>query len=76
MSMLSSSQVVPLADNYGMGFGKLKYDIRSDDPTILALMSEPAFSAAITRLTGTSLFFTQGLGFELEKTRAQASSGM
>ena len=39
-------------------------------------MSDPAFSAAITRLTGTSLFFTQGLGFELEKNKRQASRGM
>ena len=70
MSKLSSSQVVPPAGNYGMGFSKLKYDIGNDDPTVLALMSDPAFSAAITRLTGTSLFFTQGLGFELEKNKS------
>jgi hypothetical protein len=70
MSMLSSSQVVPPVDNYGMGFSRLKYDIGNDDLTILALMSNPVFSAAITRLAGTSLFFTQGLGFELEKNKS------
>lgn len=66
MRVLSSSQVAPPPDNYGTGFSKLKYDIGNDDPTILALMGDPAFSAAMAQLTGIPLFFTQGLGFELE----------
>ncbi|MCB5906277.1 phytanoyl-CoA dioxygenase family protein [Streptomyces pinistramenti] len=67
---ISTSQVAPPGDNYGSGFSKLKYDVGNDDPKILSLMSDPAFSSAMTRLTETSLFFTQGLGFELEKNKS------
>lgn len=70
MRILSTSQVVPPADNYGSGFSKLKYDIGNDDPKILALMGDPAFAEHMTKLAGTSLFFTQGLGFELEKNKS------
>jgi len=70
MRSLSSAQLVAPADNYGSGFSKLKYDVGNDDPVILALMSEPAFAESMTRLAGTSLFFTQGLGFELEKNKS------
>jgi hypothetical protein len=70
MARLSSSQVAPPSDNYGSGFSKLKYDIGNDDPTVLALMQDPRFADAITRLTGMPVFFTQGLGFELEKNKS------
>ena len=70
MRSLSIAKVAPPSDNYGAGFSKLKYDIGNDDPTILKLMGNPDFSAAITRLTGEPVFFTQGLGFELEKNKS------
>ncbi len=70
MRKLSTSQVAPPPDNYGSGFSKLKYDIGNDDLVILSLMGNPDFAEPITRLTGTNLFFTQGLGFELEKNRS------
>jgi len=70
MRSLSGSQVTPPADNYGAGFSKLKYDVGNDDPTILALMGDADFSSAMRKLTGADLFFTQGLGFELEKNKS------
>ncbi|MFJ2633329.1 hypothetical protein ACIO6U_15505 [Streptomyces sp. NPDC087422] len=70
MKNLSGSQVAPPSDNYGTGFSKLKYDIGNDDPTILALMSDPVLAQTMMTLTGTPLFFTQGLGFELEKNKS------
>lgn len=70
MRSLSGSQVTAPADNYGTGFSKLKYDIGNDDPLILALMGDPNFSNAMSKLTGVRLFFTQGLGFELEKNKS------
>jgi hypothetical protein len=70
MRRLTSAQVAPPADNYGSGFSKFKYDIGNDDPTILALMQDPRFADAITQLTGIPVFFTQGLGFELEKSKS------
>jgi hypothetical protein len=70
MRRLSTAEVAPPADNYGSGFSKLKYDIGNDDPTILALMGDAAFADPITALAGTPLFFTQGLGFELEKNKS------
>lgn len=70
MRALSGSQVAPPTDNYGTGFSKLKYDVGNDDPGVLALMGQPAFARALTRLSGRPLFFTQGLGFELEKNKS------
>jgi hypothetical protein len=70
MRSLSTSQVAPPTDNYGSGFSKLKYDVGNDDPKILALMGDPSFSEAMARLTEKRLFFTQGLGFELEKNKS------
>lgn len=67
---INTSQIVPPSDNYGAGFSKLKYDIGNDDPAILALMSDTSFSAAIARIVDQSVFFTQGLGFELEKNKS------
>ncbi|MGW5210586.1 hypothetical protein ACWEQO_05040 [Streptomyces sp. NPDC004051] len=70
MRSLSGSQVAPPSDNYGSGFSKLKYDVGNDDPEILALMADPVFADTMARLTGTDVFFTQGLGFELEKNKS------
>jgi hypothetical protein len=70
MRSLSASQVAPPSDNYGSGFSKLKYDVGNDDPKMLALMGGRGFSEAMLRLTGERLFFTQGLGFELEKNKS------
>lgn len=67
MQNLSGSQVSPPSGNYGAGFSKLKYDVGNDDPVILSLMKDSAFVEAMTALTGIPLFFTQGLGFELER---------
>ncbi|MGW3110052.1 phytanoyl-CoA dioxygenase family protein [Streptomyces sp. NPDC001091] len=70
MRKLSSSEIAPPADNYGSGFSKLKYDIGNDDATILAAMGDATFGAAMTKLVGQQVFFTQGLGFELEKNKS------
>ncbi|MGC4995551.1 MULTISPECIES: phytanoyl-CoA dioxygenase family protein [unclassified Streptomyces] len=70
MRKLSSSEIAPPADNYGSGFSKLKYDIGNDDATILAAMGDATFGAAMTKLVEQPVFFTQGLGFELEKNKS------
>lgn len=70
MRKLSSSEIAPPADNYGSGFSKLKYDIGNDDATILAAMGDATFGTAMTKLAGQPVFFTQGLGFELEKNKS------
>jgi len=70
MASLSRPAVVAPADNYGAGFSKLKYDIGNDDPYVLGLMKDERFAAAMSELTGQKLFFTQGLGFELEKNKS------
>ncbi|MET8691599.1 phytanoyl-CoA dioxygenase family protein [Streptomyces bauhiniae] len=70
MRKLSSSEIAPPADNYGSGFSKLKYDIGNDDATILAAMGDATFGAAMTKLAEQPVFFTQGLGFELEKNKS------
>ncbi|MET8183483.1 hypothetical protein [Streptomyces sp. NPDC005336] len=70
MKKLSTSEVTPPSDNYGLGFSKLKYDVGNDDPIILDLMGDSMFSAIMAKLTEQQLFFTQGLGFELEKNKS------
>lgn len=70
MKSISTPQVRPPSDNYGSGFSRLKYDIGNDDPDILSLMGTPEFARPITELAGQPLFFTQGLGFELEKNKS------
>lgn len=67
MRVISTDQVKPPSDNYGSGFSKLKYDIGNDDPTILSLMRDQQFAGELTGLAGRPLFYTQGLGFELER---------
>ncbi|BCM70497.1 MULTISPECIES: phytanoyl-CoA dioxygenase family protein [Streptomyces] len=70
MKKLSTAEIAPPADNYGSGFSKLKYDIGNDDATILSAMGDPDFGTAMAKLIGEPLFFTQGLGFELEKNKS------
>jgi hypothetical protein len=70
MRALSLAEVAPPSGNYGSGFSKLKYDIGNDDPAVLGLMSDPTFASVVTRVTGQPVFFTQGLGFELERDRS------
>ncbi|BFU47375.1 phytanoyl-CoA dioxygenase family protein [Krasilnikovia sp. MM14-A1004] len=70
MRTLGTSQVTAPSDNYGKGFSRLKYDMCNDDPTILKLTGEPAFAAAMSKLIDEEIFFTQGLGFELEKNKS------
>ncbi|WP_327388993.1 phytanoyl-CoA dioxygenase family protein [Streptomyces sp. NBC_01207] len=70
MKKISTSELAPPSDNYGLGFSKLKYDVGNDDPTILDLMGDSRFSAIMSKLTEQQLFFTQGLGFELEKNKS------
>lgn len=70
MRLLSSKEVEPPSDNYGTGFSKLKYDIGNDDPVVLSVMSDPRLVEAMTALTDRSLFYTQGLGFELEQDKS------
>lgn len=70
MKKISSNEVVAPAGNYGAGFSKLKYDIGNDDDYILSIMKNEQFSKTMTALTGEELYFTQGLGFELEKNKS------
>lgn len=70
MQKLGTSQVSAPSDNYGAGFSRLKYDMCNDDPTILELMSDPAFARIMAQLIDHQVFFTQGLGFELEKNKS------
>ena len=70
MKKLCTPAVQPPLGNYGAGFSKLKYDIGNDDSYILDLMQDKRFGEVIRRLTGQELFFTQGLGFELEKNKS------
>lgn len=70
MQKLCKPAVVPPAGHYGAGFSKLKYDIGNDDSYILDLMQDRGFAQVLHDLTGQNLFFTQGLGFELEKNKS------
>lgn len=75
MQKLGTSQVSAPSDNYGAGFSRLKYDMCNDDPTILELMSDPAFARIMAQLIDHQVFFTQGLGFELEKNKSTGAPG-
>lgn len=72
MQEIASGNVEAPKNNYGSGFSKLKYDVGNDDPFLLEMMQDAHFADTMLKLTGQDLFFTQGLGFELEK---QKSSG-
>ncbi|MBV1860583.1 MAG: phytanoyl-CoA dioxygenase family protein [Nannocystaceae bacterium] len=51
------------------GFSRIGYDLFRDDPVVTQLLSEPNFAQTLTGLTEHSLFFTQGVGFELERNK-------
>ncbi|MCF9035354.1 hypothetical protein [Acinetobacter nectaris] len=70
MTKLTNSEVSKPEGNYGSGFSKYKYDIGNDDKFILSMMQDKKFSSAIQSLTQKKVFFTQGLGFELEKNKS------
>lgn len=70
MAGLCKPAVSKPASNYGSGFSRLKYDIGNDDDQILDLCSNKIFSETMKALTDEDLFFTQGLGFELEKNKS------
>lgn len=67
MQEITAEHIKPPSDNYGSGFSKLQYDIGNDDPRLFSVIADPLFSRSITDLCRESLFFTQGLGFELQK---------
>ncbi len=54
-------------DNYGKSFNRLKYGIGDD--LVFNLLENKTFIKAIKSLIDSSLFFTQGLGFELVKNK-------
>ena len=51
------------------GFSRIGYDLFRDDPVLGELLCETRFADALTRLTEHALFFTQAVGFELEKNK-------
>lgn len=67
---LGSVSVIAPANNFGAGFSRLKYDLGNDDDYILRMMGDERFADVMRTLTGQDLFFTQGLGFELEKNKS------
>lgn len=71
MIEMTTKQIEPPSNNYGSGFSKLKYDIGNDDQYLLSMMKEERFSRTINELCGKTVFFTQGLGFELEKNKSK-----
>lgn len=58
-----------LLDKAQTGFNRVGYDIFDDDDVVHALLQHPTFADALTRLADRSLFFSQGLGFELQKNK-------
>ncbi len=58
-----------LMDESNTGFNRVGYDIFGEDSMVEALLSEPKFGQTLTTLTQRSLFFTQGLGFEIKKNK-------
>lgn len=51
------------------GFKRVGYDIFEGDPVIQHLLNDACFSETLTTLTARSLFYTQGLGFQIEKEK-------
>lgn len=51
------------------GFKRVGYDIFEDDVVIHDLLNNKIFADTLTTLTGRSLFYTQGLGFQIEKEK-------
>ncbi|XXX74465.1 hypothetical protein WMF30_43140 [Sorangium sp. So ce134] len=51
------------------GFKRVGYDIFEDDAVVEALLGHDVFVETLTTLADRSLFFAQGLGFELEKNK-------
>lgn len=58
-----------LLDKANTGFNRVGYDIFDDDAAVHALLEHATFAETLTRLTDRSLFFTQGIGFELQKNK-------
>lgn len=71
MNKLTTSSVEPPKNNYGSGFSKLKYDIGNDDQYLFEMMKHPLFAKTMISLCGENIFFTQGLGFELQKNSSK-----
>ncbi|MBH1928791.1 phytanoyl-CoA dioxygenase family protein [Serratia rubidaea] len=58
-----------LLDERQTGFKRVGYDIFEQDPAIGALLADARFSRTLTTLANRSLFYTQGLGFQIEKEK-------
>ncbi len=58
-----------LLDENQTGFKRVGYDIFEGDAQIDALLADHQFSETLTALSGRSLFYTQGLGFQIEKEK-------
>lgn len=54
-------------DWYGSLFNRTQFDFANDDDDVLALLQEPIFSDAMTRVTQRSLLYTQSVGWELKR---------
>lgn len=51
------------------GFKRVGYDIFENDPVIAEVLRNEIFCNTLTRLANRSLFYTQGLGFQIEKNK-------
>jgi hypothetical protein len=58
-------------DKYQRGFSRISFDLFNDDPVIMGLMKDSAFKQVLRLVTNRQLFYTQGIGLELEKNRSK-----
>lgn len=50
-------------------FKRMGYDILEADPVVISLLRDRCFRKVLNALTERTLFFTQGIGFEIEKNK-------
>ena len=62
-------QVCPPKDNFGAQFSKFKYDIMNSDQQVLLFVTSNEFASIVHQLISQTIFFTQGIGFSLEKNK-------
>ncbi|WP_315708469.1 hypothetical protein [Brenneria uluponensis] len=65
----SITEHLRLLDENQTGFKRVGYDIFENDLVIKALLAHDCFSGTLTTLANRSLFYTQGLGFQIEKEK-------
>ncbi|ANS44776.1 phytanoyl-CoA dioxygenase family protein [Serratia inhibens] len=65
----SITEHLRLLDENQTGFKRVGYDIFEQDQAIKSLLADDRFSGTLTTLANRSLFYTQGLGFQIEKEK-------